>query len=634
MPTINMTEITPQENCVIDARVSTEKQLLGTGLDNQLETCQFLIKSRNWLPVLVYTKPYSGRKEEREDFKEILADIRALQKSGTTVHYYVFASIDRLTRRGSEGFLAMKREILKLGVEPIDTRGIIQPEQNTLEHHGFEYSWSTYSPTETAQLLEAERAKSEVRDMLTRLIGAEISLTKQGYSMRSCADGYRIAKKVEDGKKRPVLATVEKRAKYYRKMFRYRARAHLTDKEIADQINAEGFLTKPQNRWAIIDGREKKIVGKTRPKPLSVKRMQERIKNPIYAGVKLEKWNDGVPVWARFADGSKPIIDIETFNIANRGAVHIKVQKDGQPQVLYNYTERQRQVGQRQKFRREYQFDKMVLCAVCRRPLFNSGRGNRGRHGTYYKAYHCARTDECKRVTGRIPKAKFEATVSSVLSSLTGAERFAEKLGEAVKRAYRRRAHEIKESQISIDANVEQLKRQQEALLESYYATTSSIVREKTEARIEELEKQIDLASQKQDREKVKESDIRSFAQYVKKILEHIKDTLADNRFPFEQRAFFGLVFDSCPTWQEFHIGTPNLSPVFKLSEQFKRSKSDYVGLDGLDWNTIEETILKWNSVIEQNDRIKKLAESTDRGPAKRVAIRGRGKNAAKGECT
>jgi len=60
-------------------------------------------------------------------------------------------------------------------VQLVDIYGIIGTQQvNTLEHLGVSFKWSVYSPTKKSEMLEAERAKDEMRDIMSRMIGAEI----------------------------------------------------------------------------------------------------------------------------------------------------------------------------------------------------------------------------------------------------------------------------------------------------------------------------------------------------------------------------------------------------------------------------------------------------------------------------
>ena len=44
-----------------------------------------------------------------------------------------------------------------------------------------EYKWSVTTSSHKTELLEAERAKDEVRDILTGMIGSEIRYTQIGY---------------------------------------------------------------------------------------------------------------------------------------------------------------------------------------------------------------------------------------------------------------------------------------------------------------------------------------------------------------------------------------------------------------------------------------------------------------------
>ena len=55
------------------------------------------------------------------------------------------------------------------------------------------------------------------------MIGAEVQMVREGYSIRGCVDGYRNTKEVINGKERPVVEVDEKRAEFYRLMFRLRA---------------------------------------------------------------------------------------------------------------------------------------------------------------------------------------------------------------------------------------------------------------------------------------------------------------------------------------------------------------------------------------------------------------------------
>ena len=204
------------------------------------------------------------------------------------------------------------------------------------------------------KIMEAEGAKDEAVGIIVRMISAEVIQTRQGYSMRSPNDGYQNVKEIVEGKKRSVHAVDEQRAKYYRELFRLRAAGNHSDQEIADRINAMGYLSKRQNIWQT-EGKQKKVVGKTEPKPMTVKQLQKVVRRTMYAGVKFETWNKlQGPVWAVFATGSEPIVNVETFNRANRGKIFIGEEADGKPQVLYDFVAPSPFVRTRKKFHPDY----------------------------------------------------------------------------------------------------------------------------------------------------------------------------------------------------------------------------------------------------------------------------------------
>src|SRR5258708_37736275 len=82
-------------------------------------------------------------------------------------------------------------QLTKYGVKLVDIYGIIGREDiNTLEHLNVKYNWSVYSPTKKSEILEAERAKDEMRDIMSRMIGAEIRYTRLGYRVRAAPFGF------------------------------------------------------------------------------------------------------------------------------------------------------------------------------------------------------------------------------------------------------------------------------------------------------------------------------------------------------------------------------------------------------------------------------------------------------------
>jgi DNA invertase Pin-like site-specific DNA recombinase len=310
-----------QQGAVALVRVSTTKGAReGESWETQEKICRSVAASRNLRMLAVFKEPFSARKKQRPILEELF---QYLAVHRGAVHYVIVRFIDRFTRAGTEEYEKLKRALREdYGVELVDTTGIIQPTQNTLAHLGVEYDWSRYSPSEISEAVVAVTSKTEVTTILTRMIGREIELVRDGYQIGPANDGYVNKRVFVDGKKKVIQEADPERARFFVAMLTLRASGAYSDKEIVAQLNAEGYLGKPQHRW---DKREQRIIGTIPGKPLTVKHLQEIIRRPIYAGVICERWTNYQPVRAKFPG----LVAIETFNAANRGKVFIKEHEDG-----------------------------------------------------------------------------------------------------------------------------------------------------------------------------------------------------------------------------------------------------------------------------------------------------------------
>ncbi|MCA9330147.1 recombinase family protein, partial [Candidatus Saccharibacteria bacterium] len=207
----------------------------------------------------------------------------------------IIKSIDRFTRGGSDMYTPLKKQLDQADVALVDLYGVISGEKvNTLEHTGFEYSWSVYSPSKKSEILEAERAKDEMRDIMSRMIGAEIRYTKLGYWMRRPPYGYQSKSTDSANGKRMILEPHKEESQFIMKMYKLRSAGLLSDEQIVTRLNNQGFKSRTD---VLRDKQDRtRIVGKRGGVKLTVKTMRRYLKNPIYAGIICEKWIDNQPV--------------------------------------------------------------------------------------------------------------------------------------------------------------------------------------------------------------------------------------------------------------------------------------------------------------------------------------------------
>jgi site-specific DNA recombinase len=575
---------TKQKNCIVYCRVSSAKSAQeGESLDTQDSVMRKFVGDREWAIVpsgKVFRETFTGRKDKRPILEEIFDYIK---KHPGIVDYFVFRVIDRFTRGGSYSYESIKKRLASYGIEMIDTYGVIQPVKNTLEHVGFEYEWSRTSPSEIAETVIANTAKAEVTNILTRMIGREIELTKQGFKIRQSADGCVNKKVVIDGKKKVIQVPDPERAKFLIEIFNLRAAGTLTDKEIVKRINAMGYRTRTHNRW---DAAHEKIVGTGGGFPLTVKRLQEIICRPIYCGVVCEKWTHHRPIKAKYVG----LVSIDVFNLANRGKVFIKNDSD-ELQILYDHHPGQT-TAVRTRDNPLFPYKNLVSCDLCRKTF--SGSCPRGKSGRTFPTYHCSRNHKYVGVS----KQDFDAAFENFIDRLTLKTTFFESIEAALLNRYHQRKKEIIQSSVNVHQNIAELKAEQKAKVEAFVATTSSTLRSQLEIGVEELELKIKSAAGENQKMDITEEDISRFKQHGKYLLEHLPKLLKKPENTQQRVSLLGLIFEELPTYSNIINGTPKMARIFDISS-ITGQNGRCVNSPEFSWNTIEDTVLLWKEVFK-----------------------------------
>ena len=204
------------------------------------------------------------------------------------VDCFIIKSIDRFTRGGSLSYDLLKSQLEAAQVKLVDIYGIISSSEiNTLEHLGVEYKWSVFSPSKKSEILEAERSKDELRDIMTRVIGAEVRYTRLGYWMRMPPYGYASQRVDTPNGKRTILVPHPEESKSVQAMFELRATGQYTDEEIVKKINDMGYQARSRyNRYKRKPGADhrSRVL-------LTTSHLWRFVRRPIYAGVNTEKWD-------------------------------------------------------------------------------------------------------------------------------------------------------------------------------------------------------------------------------------------------------------------------------------------------------------------------------------------------------
>ncbi len=394
----------PQYNDAVGAiRVSSVKQgTEGDSPEAQREQIERFAATRD-LTIKKFFVFLESASKEQQPMQEA---VDYCKDPKNEISYFIIKSIDRFTRGGSLSYDLLKNQLEDADVRLVDIYGIIGSEKvNTLEHLGVEYKWSVYSPSKKSEILEAERSKDELRDIMTRMIGAQVRYARLGYWVRMAPYGYANQRVDTPHGKRTVLVPHPTESKQIIELFKLRASGQYTDEEIVDKINQMGYSGRRSPKTATRLCQDSVV---ERRIPLNAANLWRIIRHPVYAGVNNEKWTNSQPVKFAF-DG---LVSIELFNQANRGRRIITEADDGRITIEDFKEERHTNKGKRSL---DYPFKRFVMCPHCESPL--TGSASRGRTGKHYPAYHCSNKRKGKHYF-RVSKDELEDLVDEFIGNL------------------------------------------------------------------------------------------------------------------------------------------------------------------------------------------------------------------------
>ena len=554
-----MDEQAPAENAIAAIRVSSVKQ--GTDGDSpeaQKEQIEQFAKLHNihLIKTFIFLESASKVAQPMQEAIDYCKDPKH------DVELFIIKSIDRFTRGGATPYDYLKMQLEKYGVKLVDLYGIISQNRiNTLEHLGLKYRWSEYSPSQKTEFLEAERAKDELRDIMSRMIGAEIRYTRLGYWMRRPPYGYQNVRVETGNGKRYILEPHPAEAEFVRKMFELRKRGTLSDSQIVDEINSLGYKSRVFNRRGNYDKTE--ITARIGGNKLTLKQLWLLIKNPIYAGVLCEKWTDFKPIKCQF----EGLVSYHTFNAANNGKLAISERNGIVNLVKQEIPEYFLRKGSHNA---DYPYRKIITCPCCAKPLY--GSASRGKLGIYYPAYHCTKRGHYFRV----PKQEFEDSIVKFTHSIAFSEQHISDLTQAIETVWEQRQHTLGQEETSIDRRINELHAQANATVDKIRLLSSQAAIKYMEDDLMKIEEDItNLKNQKEQKSAENPTSIDVIIKYVKYFLEHLDYLLLQQIDPVKRANFFGVLFDKAPTYQEIISGTQDINKISGINELFTVKKTN-----------------------------------------------------------
>ena len=532
-------------------RVSSKEQGLKDSPQAQQEQIERYAEHNN-VVIIDFIRFYESGSKKDQPMQRAIDQI----KNDKRVDLFIVKSIDRFTRGGFKPYGDLKEQLDSLNINLIDTFGVIGTQKvNTLEYLGLEYDWSVYSPTLKSELLAAEQSRDEIRDIMSRMIGAQIRYCRMGYWVRGDIYGMRCEKRVTPDGKRTVLVPHPTESKLVKTMFTLRAEGRMPDQEIIDLMNKRGFKTHIQYERDKTD--PTRITGQRGGGPLALQSYLRIINSPVYAGVTCEKWTENQAVRLKF----KGVIDVDLFNRANRGKFIIVDNDSGVKFIINKDPKRVNMIGTKSG---DFPYKKVVLCPECSKPLH--GSASRGKLGKYYPAYHCRRDGH----NVRIPLSEFEKTIEAFVQSLRVNDAYLKDFETRILKEWdKRNTMHMSEVEV-IEERIKSLAFEARQSMDKIkYLNSESAIKfiEEETMRIETEIKNLEYEKSQIKIEKPLETkDIMSYARYF---FEHLDILLLQQSNSVAKANFFSLIFRESPTYADLQVRTPENKKTSEISDVF-----------------------------------------------------------------
>ncbi|HEX7017800.1 MAG TPA: recombinase family protein, partial [Patescibacteria group bacterium] len=540
---------------VILVRASSPKQISdGDSLEHQLAQCRQYLQKQTWEETKVFSLVESGASKEREFFQEVLAYATDTKNK---IDVLVFKHINRFTRGGGVDYLKWKKKLSDAGVRITDIYSTIGQSVNTLDHLGFDYEWSTFSPSEPAEIEVAEQAKADRRNILTQTIGAEITYTQMGYWCKPAPYGFKLEKvDTPSHGKRVILVENPSESFYVRKVFELRAKGH-TVGEITTIINDLGYKSRLRHKR---DKRDKRIIDQIGGKKATNPLISALLERTHYAGVICQEWTKYQPVKAKFSG----FISIDLFNRANKGKIQLDVKGDKASIRYGDDTSTEATKTRRNKNNPLYPFKNVLKCPKCKGKL--KGSASTGRSGTRFPSYHC--DNGHKRWS--LPVKDFEQPLYEYVKQIKFDEGFSRLLEALFFEEWDKKQVDVMEESKRYENEVLQLVSQQKQAMDNLKATPldKATVRQMLMEDIEDLQKKLDHAREVRDSQIKKEIDVKLAFKYGRYFMEHMEELLIDRENVLRQQQLFAMMFEELPTHDEIVNGTAKLNLYFKLNKE------------------------------------------------------------------
>src|ERR1700730_5750546 len=292
--------------------------------------------------------------------------------------------------------------------------------------------------------------------------------------------------------------------------------------------------------------------------------MEKILKNPIYCGI--------IDMWGEQYKGSfEPIVSEELFSRCNGRYKRM-------PRFIH-----------RSPSNPEFPLRRLTVCATCHLSL--TGSFSTGRKGVRYPYYHHHRQN-CPKAQ-YIPKETFEQDFVEYLESITPDRQYEKLFKAVVLDIWKNNYATLDEENNKLRNAIKRLEDERQRVFDLHRSGTYS-----NEEFLEQKKRENQLIAEKVrviQHKHVEEFNMEEALDYCFKFVRNTAATWLrlgpkyDVRLRFQQ-----MIFEKNIRFDGTEFGTTDLSPIYKLNQEFDGQKSTLVALVLKFWNRIVEHLEKW----------------------------------------
>ena len=431
------------KTAVIYNRVSTKKQQSEwASLENQEKACREFCKN-NLIQVLwVFKEAFTWKKKSRPIFNEAINNAKE-----NSVDFFVVFDIDRFSREWYWVYTDIKDDLYNSWIQLRDSKNIIQwiniVIKNDVVDMG-QYEWNKENSSEYAEVMMSTQAKIEWKKIIQRTIPREIQLEQMWYKVRQPNFWYDNKKIRTDFWKATIQIKHHIEWEWIQEIFRKRVEWNLTDQEIVDEINLKWYKSR-------------------RNKPLSVKQMHIYIKSTVYAWVINWKWTWYTPIKTPY----EGLVDIKTFNLANKGKIRIIEIDDTEVKIEYNKKKETQLnkpiVKNRKNYNTDYCYSKVLKCPECGSYLTASTSRSWNWDLHYY--YNCRGRATSKHKSYSLKREETHNTIYRIFKSIKPNKETLALFDKIAWEVYEERKNELNEEQKDYKKYLKELEKKETEIL-------------------------------------------------------------------------------------------------------------------------------------------------------------------------